>query len=88
MQCSVDYVQQFSTALNTLHFCSALCELKNMFPIEPENSHTESKLEALENMVCDLLEAHGLARVATRAPDGQGLPVHVNGVAAHHLLRD
>jgi hypothetical protein len=62
MECDRDYVQQLSTARNTLDFCSARCELKNMFPIEPENSHTESKLEALENMVCDLLEAHGESR--------------------------
>jgi hypothetical protein len=62
MECRNDYAQQLSTARNTLDFCSARCELKNTFPVDSENSHTESKLEALDNMVCDLLEARDEVR--------------------------
>ena len=87
MECDRDYVQQLSTARNTLDFCSARCELKNMFPIEPENSHTESTMEALDAMVCALLEARR-ADVKTRAADGLGLSVDINFVARHHLLGD
>ena len=49
MECRNDYVQQLSTARNTLDFCSARCELKNTFPVDSENSHTALIVEALRD---------------------------------------
>ena len=66
MECDRDYVQQLSTARNTLDFCSARCELKNTFPIESDNSRTASIVEGLRNRVCDLREAHGESRSSHR----------------------
>jgi hypothetical protein len=62
MECKNDYVQQLSTAHNTLDFCSARCEFKNAFPVESENPHTASEVEALRNRVCDLREMRGEPR--------------------------
>jgi hypothetical protein len=58
MECDRDYVQQLSTARNTLDFCSARCELKNTFPTECDSQHTASIVVALRNSMCDLLDAH------------------------------
>ena len=44
MECNCDYLQQMSTAHNTLDFCSAQCELKNTSSREREivlTEHTE-----------------------------------------------
>ena len=57
MECNRDYVQQLSTARDTLNFCSARCGLKNTFPTESESSQTASVVEALRNRVSDLREA-------------------------------
>lgn len=59
MECSRDFVQQTSTAHDTLDFCSARCEFAHTFPIESENSRTACVVEALRNRTCDLLETHG-----------------------------
>ena len=63
MECRHDYVQQLSSAHDTLDFCSARCELKNTFLIEAESPHTASIVEAFRNRVIDLLEAHGEPRL-------------------------
>jgi hypothetical protein len=62
MECERDYVQQLSTARNTLDFCSARCELQNTFPIESDSPHTASIVGALRDRVCDLREAHNERR--------------------------
>jgi hypothetical protein len=59
MECSLEFVQQTSTAHDTLTYCCARCEFAHTFPIESENSHTACVVQALRNSVCDPLEAHG-----------------------------
>ena len=54
MECKNEYVQQLSTADNTLDFCSARCEFKNAFPVDSENLHTALIVKALRDRVCDL----------------------------------
>jgi hypothetical protein len=44
MQCKRDYVQQTSTAHDTLDFCSAECELENKFPTMFRIADTATKL--------------------------------------------
>jgi hypothetical protein len=44
MKCNRDYVQQTSTARDTLNFCSAECELEDKFPIMCRIACTGAKL--------------------------------------------
>jgi len=44
MECARDYVQQRSTARDTLDFCSAECELKYKFPIMCRVADAATKL--------------------------------------------
>ena len=44
MKCTRDYVQQSSTAHDTLNFCSAECELEHKFPIMCRIACTATKL--------------------------------------------
>jgi hypothetical protein len=44
MKCKRDFVQQTSTAHDTLDFCSAECELEFKFPIMCRMASTATKL--------------------------------------------
>jgi len=44
MKCKRDYVQQTSTAHDTLDFCSAECELEHKYPIMCRIASTATKL--------------------------------------------
>ena len=46
--CNHDFVQQTSTARDTLGFCSRECECKHMSPLAGEGAHAESTALAQE----------------------------------------
>jgi hypothetical protein len=57
MECKSDYVQQLSTARDTLNFCSAQCELKNRSRMEAVSSQTAYCAKTPIQSSCDLDES-------------------------------
>ena len=56
MECARDYVQQRSTARDTLDFCSAECELKYKFPIMCRVADAATRL--LVSVGCGISSGH------------------------------
>ena len=75
MECKSDYVQQLSTAQDTLNFCRAQCEFKNRSRVEAVSSQTAYSAEALSQSSCDLGDSHVY-----------GLPLHRDGAAIPELV--
>ena len=75
MECKSDYVQQLSTARDTLNFCSARCELRNKSRVEAISSQTAYGAGALIQSSCDLGESHIC-----------GLAVHPDSTATPELV--
>ena len=82
MECKSDYVQQLSTARDTLDFCSAQCELKNRSRMEDVGLQTAYSAEALIQSSCDLGESH-ICGVAVD-PDSTAIPELVVGWSDMH----
>jgi hypothetical protein len=59
MECSCNFVQQTSTARDTLAFCSARCEFTHTFPMASGSPQTLHVVQALGDRICDRLEMHG-----------------------------
>ena len=72
MECTSDYVQQLSTARDTLNFCSAQCELKDKSRVEAVSSPTAYSAGALIQSSCDLAESH-ICGLAVH-PDSTAIP--------------